>query len=156
MQDRNNRRERNNVQEQNNNGEGREVGGQNDEQQHESEAVAQLVDTEYVDPHAILGRPKTLLMLWHEYLFGLGSNKPAKDFTPTERGRQKHKYCRRKCFWSVMARLNRAGYDELSAIDLIHEAYGANQSVTNIIKALQKGKNNGYHPTLAAVIGNDN
>lgn len=111
-------------------------------------------EVDYRDPNAVLGRPKTLLMLWHEYLYGLDGHKPAKDFTPAERGKVKSKYSRRKCFWTVMVKLIRAGYNELSAIDLIHQAYGTGKPVTHIINELQKAKTHGYHPHIGNVIGN--
>lgn len=138
-------------------GQGNNDGVQQQQQQGGNNQVAaqepRLINEGFVDPRAKLGRPKTLLMLWHEFLHGLDGNKPAKDFTPTERGRQKHKYSRRKSFWSVMLKLINAGYDELSAIDLIQQAYGTNLSVTKIIEKLQRAKSVGYHPQIANVIG---
>lgn len=109
---------------------------------------------DYFDPRAKLGRPKTLMCLWREYLYGLDDNKAAKDFTPRERGRQKSKYSRRKCFWDVMSQLIRIGYTDVSAIDLIQSAYGLGRPVTYIINQLQKGRSDGYHPNIANVIGN--
>lgn len=39
--------------------------------------------------------PKTLSMLWNKWGFGIGNNKPAKEFTPGEcqQKENKHKYC---------------------------------------------------------------
>jgi hypothetical protein len=54
-------------------------------------------------------RPKSLHELWTEYMFGIGGRKAAKDYTPVERGRCRHKcYCCRKlvlwdCIKSVMS-----------------------------------------------------
>ena len=121
-------------------------------QQQEPPALPPPMD--YHDPKAVLGKPKTLLMLWHEYLYGLDENKPAKDFTPAERGKVKTQYSHRKSFWSVMVRLIRAGYDELTAIDLIHQAYGAGKPVSFIIQKLTRAKSIGYHPNIAVVMGN--
>jgi hypothetical protein len=42
--------------------------------------------------------PRTLLLLWYEYLYGLAGNKPAENCTSVERGKVKCKYCRRKVF----------------------------------------------------------
>ena len=122
--------------------------------QNEIEEVEDLGDADFVDPTARLGKPKTLLSLWHEYLYGLDGNKPAKDFTPVERGRVKTKYSKRKSFWMVMRRLIAAGYTDLTAIQLIQQAYGRDRPVTQIIVALQRAKTIGYHPQIANVIGN--
>ena len=103
-----------------------------------------------VDPTANLGKPKSLLQLWHEYLHGMDDDKPAKDFTSVERGKVKFKHSRRKCFWDLMVRLMRAGHNELSATDLITQSYGSNKCCTDICKALQKAKKDGLHPTVAA------
>ena len=56
--------------------------------------------------------PRTLLLLWHEYLHGLGNNKAVKDFSREERGQEKQKYSKRKLFWDVMCNLLRAGFTE--------------------------------------------
>lgn len=102
-----------------------------------------------IDARAKLApHPRTLLLLWHEYLYGLEGNKPAKDFTSTERGRVKFKYCRRKNFWTVMARLINAGFTELSAIDKIHQAYGNNLAVSTILNRMARDKRDGGHPNL--------
>jgi hypothetical protein len=113
-------------------------------------AATAATATEGVDSTTKLSaHPRTLMLLWHEYLYGLEGNKAAKDFTPVERGRVKFKYCRRKCFWSVMSRLVNAGFTELTAIDKIHQAYGVNLSVSSVIAKMQRDKRNGGHPNLA-------
>ena len=40
--------------------------------------------------------PRTLAILWTEYEYGIGGNKPAKYFTARERGMVKIAYCLRK------------------------------------------------------------
>ena len=101
-----------------------------------------------IDPTARLSKaPKELLTLWHEYLYGLNGNKPAKDFTYTERGRCKYTYSRRKCFWDVMVLHIRAGLTELVAIDRIKAALGVSLSCTKILKELQRHKTH-PHPNL--------
>ena len=40
----------------------------------------------------LVSRPKTCHDLWQEYMFGGPGRKPAKEFTPAERGRVKHVY----------------------------------------------------------------
>lgn len=114
---------------------------------------AMVQEIDFTDPLAILGRPKTLLELWHEWLFGLNGNKPAKNFSPRERGKQKHKYSKRKHFWGAMIKLIRAGYNELTAIDLIKQAYGVHRSVSQILASLQNARNHGWHPLLADILG---
>jgi hypothetical protein len=53
--------------------------------------------------------PKTLHDLWQEYEFGSGNRKPAKDFTPTERGKVKHSYYKRKFLWEKVSEMVRSG-----------------------------------------------
>lgn len=88
--------------------------------------------------------PRTLIELWMEYICGTGGRKPAKHFTPQERGgKNKFRYCRRKVFWDCVAKHVNAGYEAQSAITKIHECYGHNQSVTNILVAMAKEKKMG-------------
>lgn len=100
-----------------------------------------------VDPRAILTpNPRTLHVLWEEYVSGVGSNKPAKFFTRAERGRVKYKYSRRKIFWSVVEPLVRANISATDAIERIYTHYGPNLSPTAIINALRQDKNKGSLP----------
>lgn len=46
-------------------------------------------------------RPKDLFELWHEFQFGCCGLKPAKNFTPIERGANKFAYSRRKAFGTL-------------------------------------------------------
>ncbi|KAG6943789.1 hypothetical protein JG687_00018240 [Phytophthora cactorum] len=43
-------------------------------------------------------RPKDVYELWHEYQFECSGLKPAKEFTPVERGANKFAYSRKKVF----------------------------------------------------------
>ena len=86
--------------------------------------------------------PKTLHDLWREYEFGLNGFKPAKDFTDSERGKDKYKYYRRNNFWKQVAEMIRAGDSADSAIDKFYEVYGGGKSVTQIIA---DKKNGGHH-----------
>lgn len=96
------------------------------------------------------GNIRSLHHLWDEYSVGLGGNKPAKLFTPAERGRCKFTYSRRKLFWDLCCRLIRSGLDAQLAIDRIYAVYGPNKPVTDIIKAIRLSKKNGsWHPSLA-------
>ena len=96
--------------------------------------------------------PKTLHALWSEYEFGVGGKKPAKDFSPQERGRFKNIYSRRKLLWDKVAEMVRSGYDCYGACNKIYQVYGADRTVTQIIKLLRRDKPNGGHPSLR--IGN--
>ena len=94
-------------------------------------AAGNHIANEGIDATAKLApHPRTLLLLWHEYLFGLEGNKPARNFTSTERGRERFKYSQRNSFWTVMSQLINVGFTELSEIDKVHQAYGNDLSVT--------------------------
>jgi hypothetical protein len=95
--------------------------------------------------------PRTVHTLWIEYEFGIGGRKPAKDFTPTERGKAKYNYHRRKVVWDVIAALVRGGWLSDVACDRIYEVYGRQQSVTTIINNMRKDRityNGHAHPAL--------
>jgi hypothetical protein len=62
---------------------------------------------------------RTLYILWQEYEFGIGGRKPARVFTPAERGKVKYSYHRRKVVWDVIASLVRAGDTVQVVIDRI-------------------------------------
>ena len=98
---------------------------------------------------AILSRnPRDLHVLWQEYEFGIGGNKPAKYFTPEERGSCKHKYHRRKLIWDRLTLMIRNGYTPQTAIHKLYEVYGRDSSVTTIINLLKKNTNR--HTDVAA------
>jgi hypothetical protein len=92
--------------------------------------------------------PKTLHDLWREYEFGLDGYKPAKDFTPAERGADKTKYCRRNNFWVIVSELIRAGDSADRAIDKVYRVYGAGASVTQILNSIRVDKGRNGHPGL--------
>lgn len=93
---------------------------------------------------ACLGKcPKTLNDLWHEYIFGLTGNKPAKDFTRAERGKVRFTYARRLVFWERCSEMIRMGYTAETAIDKIYTAYAnCGSSVTKIINAMMQDRKN--------------
>jgi hypothetical protein len=62
------------------------------------------------DSASLSPNPRTLHLLWEEYQHGIGARKSAKLFTSQERGRLKHKYCRRKIVWDLVSSLVCAGY----------------------------------------------
>ena len=94
--------------------------------------------------------PRTLFILWQEYEFGIGGRKPARLFTPAERGKVKYSYHRRKVVWDVIASLVRAGDTAQVAIDRIYEVYGAAMTVSHIINMMRRDRRtyNGCHPQL--------
>ena len=90
------------------------------------------------DPRAQLSsHPRNLHILWDEHIKGLGSCKPARDFTPRERGRVKCKHCNRNHVWRLMCDLMRLGWTASEAMDKIYASFGPNKSVTQIIKAIK-------------------
>lgn len=100
-------------------------------------------------PLATLYRsPKSLYDLWQEYQFGLNGEKPAKDFSSSERGKNKSMYCRRKVFWDVISTLIRAGYTSDTAIDKVYQVYGRGTSVTSILVMMVRDRKNGGNPNL--------
>ena len=95
--------------------------------------------------------PKSLADLWSEYTHGIGGRKPARDFTPSERGRCKFKYSRRKCVWDCIAMHVNAGYSAEACIAKIYQVYGEGLSNSKIIKCFQRDKQNGGHRNLRIV-----
>ena len=91
----------------------------------------------------LLNKPKTLSILWREYMFGVGRNKPAKDFTSQERNTEKNKnvYTRRKPFWLLVGRMTNAGWNDQVACEVIQETYTivtGKSSMTAILDGIRK------------------
>ena len=100
----------------------------------------------YVDPHAVLYPSiRNLHDLWKEYIQGIGNNKPAREFTATERGKCKCKYSRRKIFWRLAAKLVDRGLSSDQVINQVYAAYGP-KSPTTIINLIRKDTNDGTLP----------
>jgi hypothetical protein len=95
--------------------------------------------------------PRTLYDLWVEYITGIGGRKPACDFTAQEQGRDKYRFYRRKHVWDIVVNLVNAGVQARVAIDRIYNHYGANMSVSNIIKDIMRDKRNGGLPQALMV-----
>ncbi|KAG2786672.1 hypothetical protein PC129_g11095 [Phytophthora cactorum] len=93
-------------------------------------------------------RPKDLIELWHEYQFGCSGIKPAKEFTPVERGASKFAYSRTKVFWDVITQLVRSGYTSDAAIDKVYQVYDRQLSVSSILVSLRADRRRGGHPSL--------
>ena len=92
--------------------------------------------------------PRTLPDLWQEYTMGIGGRKPARDFTTSERGAVKFKYCRRKVFWDCVSRHVNAGFTSDTAIDKIKSVYGERLSVYRVLELMIKDKKIGGHINL--------
>ena len=87
--------------------------------------------------------PRTLLLLWNEWMYGLEGRKAAKYFTAYERGRCRHKFSRRRHVWSRVARLVQGGYTAETTVSRIRQCYGVSKSVSGIIEAMKKDKADG-------------
>eukprot|EP00957_Ditylum_brightwellii_P186764 14221365-Ditylum_brightwellii.AAC.1 len=74
-------------------------------------------------------------VLWHEYEFGIGGQKPAKDFTPVEHGKVKAAFSKRRLVWETIERMVRAGHNAQMAVDKIYDVY-FHLFVTEITKKL--------------------
>ena len=99
----------------------------------------------------LLARPKTLHLLWMEYMFGGPGRKPAKDFSPRERGAVKHMYCFRKNFWDKCLELVNSGFTATAACDRIYEAYGRRLPVSAILRKMKAHKRSGDWPDSIVV-----
>jgi hypothetical protein len=88
--------------------------------------------------------PRSLHDLWQEYMHRVGRRKPARHFSPTERGRVRHKYYWRKIIWDLIADLVRQGHTADTVIEvIIYAIYGGQTSVINIINGLKRDKKSG-------------
>ena len=88
--------------------------------------------------------PRTLEDLWEEYATGINGRKPAKDWSESERGGDRHRFCRRKVFWKCVSLHVKAGYNFRNAIDRIRLCYGEKLSVTEILKRMANDKPDGH------------
>ena len=96
--------------------------------------------------------PRTLMELWREFKQGIDGRKPAEQFTTAQRnsrvGGVKQKWHRRNVVWQCMDRLVRGGDTAQVAANKIHQAYGYNLSVTEIINRMMRDRRTGGHPNL--------
>ena len=90
--------------------------------------------------------PKTLYDVWEDYCVGVDGRKPAREFTPQERGKVKHKFTRRKVVWDTILRLIHAGLTAEAAIEKIYDAYGREKAVTAIINSMKKHRRDNFVP----------
>ena len=110
------------------------------------DTTAQLVD-----------HPKTLSILWREWMFGIGRNKPAVSFTPQERNNKdnKNKYLKRKPFWSLLGRMVNANIHADAACERVFEVYTVVAGATNmsaILKAIQQDRAKDVHRNGLSVL----
>jgi hypothetical protein len=82
--------------------------------------------------------PRSLDLLWEEYLNGVGGRKAARHFTPQERGKNKYKYCRRLIVWNLISMHVNAGITSQRSCEMIYAHYGQQNSVTTIINNLRR------------------
>ena len=87
--------------------------------------------------------PKDLYFVCKEWEFGVNGVKPARDFTPRERGANKLTYCQCKLFWDAGIRMISHGFISNFAINRIYLVYGWGKPVPYILKALADDKRNG-------------
>ena len=102
---------------------------------------------------AILSRnPRDLHVLWQEYEFGVGGNKPAKYFSREERNRCRPTYRNRKILWDHMTFMINNGHTPLTAIHQLYEEYGKNCPVTTIINELRKVSHRNHRTGVTAAV----
>ena len=114
----------------------------------EDEDDNELLELDTIRLVRLYKHPKSLFDLWKEYQFGLNGEKPAKEFTLEERGKNKSMYCRRKVFWDVIRSMVRAGHTSHTAIDKVYLVYGRGTSVTKILLKMIRDRKEGGHPSL--------
>jgi hypothetical protein len=91
--------------------------------------------------------PMSLFVLWNEWEFGIGGQKPAKLFSSKERGRVKSAYSLRKPFWVRIGRMIRGGYTASTAVDKIYSVYPG-RSTTKVLQDIRRDEKNGGHADL--------
>ncbi len=100
------------------------------------------------DRPARLAKIKRVGEVWQECMFGIGGNKPAKDFTDTEHRGTGGTYSRRKPIYEVMATLVRAGRSPASVIKTIDDLCPGVPLLTLGKRLRDAMKNNTLHQSL--------
>jgi hypothetical protein len=110
--------------------------------------VGAAAQGEDIRPATLCRNPRTLSVLWDEYLNGIGGRLSAQQFSQLQRGVRgvKANYCNRKPFWKCMQILIDKGLTEAAAMARIGRVYKG--SVTQILKAMAKDERNGGHRHL--------
>jgi hypothetical protein len=101
-----------------------------------------------------VARPRCLYKLWQEYQFGIGNNKPAKNFTSAERNNRdnslKQKYQYRSKVWKLQSYMLNAGWSIEVMNAEISRVYNSSH-VTKIIKGITADSNNARNPMVKLV-----
>ena len=132
----------------------------------QSAAAAAVVDTTGPDGNIappidttaqLVDHPKSLSILWREWMFGIGRNKPAVNFTPQERNNKdnKNKYLKRKPFWLLLGRMVNADIHADAACGRVFEVYTLVAGATNmsaILKAIQQDRAKDVHRNGLSVL----
>jgi hypothetical protein len=102
----------------------------------------------------LVKQPRCLYELWQEYQFGIGNNKPAKNFTSAERNNRdnglKQKYHYRSKVWKVQSYMVNAGWNVEAMNAEITRVYNTS-FVTAIIKGITADEKNPQHPMVESV-----
>lgn len=94
----------------------------------------------------LMKNPKNLFTLWKEYEHGVNGQKPAKDFTSTERGADSATYSRRNIFWQAVEQLIKRDNTSDTAIDAIYSHYGVDDPVNRILLKMRADRKNKSQP----------
>jgi hypothetical protein len=102
----------------------------------------------------LVKKPRCLYELWQEYQFGIGNNKPAKNFTSAERNNRddglKQKYHYRSKVWKVQSYMLNSGYNVENMNAEISRVYNTS-FVTAIVKGITADEKNPLYPMVESV-----
>ena len=96
----------------------------------------------------LIDRPKSLKVVWREYVTGVNGTKAAREYNNADRAKNSTKYSRRKNLWDIVSQWVRAGKTPEQAISKIYQVYHPVVSVSRILDGLAKAKPTGGHPEL--------
>ena len=96
----------------------------------------------------LVDRPKTLDVVWKEYVSGINGTKPASEYTQEDIRANATKHCRRNAFWQVVSGWVRAGKTPEQAINKIYSVYGHKKLITEILKLMAHDKKQGGNSQL--------
>lgn len=91
-------------------------------------------------PATLCENPKTLYVLWQEYMYGIHGRKPAREFTKQDKAAVRARYSQRRVIWDQINKLMRSKhrYTANEAIEKIYSVYGIRTPVTVIIKRIRE------------------
>jgi hypothetical protein len=102
----------------------------------------------------LVARPRCLYELWQEYQFGIGNNKPAKNFTTTERNNRddglKQKYHYRNKVWKLQSYMLNAGWTVEGMNAEITRVYRSSH-VTTIVKGIMADSKKQDNPMVDSI-----